>query len=158
MTIQSAQLKKAIIGATAALAAVMMVSCMPTRPSSPRQVATTNPSVTYQYRNDDELIQANQRAMTYCQQTQSLPQATSFSNDANGRHIVVFECVPDVQRAQTHYAEAPLRYDYRTDRELLEASRNAQIYCSSIGQPQIESNIVINSDGSRTVTFRCSPR
>lgn len=158
MTTQSPKLRMAIIATTAALAAMMMTSCVSTRPSSPRLVATTNPSVTYQYRNDDELIQANQRAMTYCQQTQSLPQAQNFSNDANGSHIVVFECVPDVQRPQTQYAEPPLRYDYRTDRELFEASRNAQVYCSSIGKPQIMSNIVANSDGSRTVTFNCSPR
>ncbi len=157
MTTQSPKLRMAITGTTAALAAMMMVACGPTRPSSPRQVATTNPSVTYQYRNDDELIQANQRAMTYCQRTQSVPQAQDFSNDANGRHIVIFECVPDL-RAHTQYAEAPLRYDYRTDRELFEASRNAQVYCSSIGKPQIMSNIVANSDGSRTVTFECSPR
>lgn len=158
MTTQSLRLRNSVIAMTAAVAAMMMTSCVSTRPSSPRQVAMTNPTVTYQYRNDDELIQANQRAITYCQQTQSLPRAQNFSNDASGRHVVVFECVPGLQVTQMHNADAPLRYDYRTDPELLEASRNAQMYCSSIGKPQMQSNIVINSDGSRTVTFNCSPR
>lgn len=158
MNIQSLQLRKAIIGTTAALAAVMMSSCVSTRPSSLRRVASTNPTVTYQYRSDDELIQANQRAITYCQQTQSMPQAQSFSNDPDGRHVVVFECVPQLQRTQTKNADVPLRYDYRTDAELLDASRNAQVYCSRIGKPQMQSNIMVNSDGSKTVTFDCSPR
>ena len=158
MTTQSLRLRNSVIATTAALAAMLMTSCVSTRPSSPRQVAMTNPTVTYQYRNDDELIQANQRAIAYCEQTQSLPQAQNFSNDASGRHVVVFECVPGLQRTQTVNSNPPLRYDYRTDSELLDASRNAQIYCSGLGKPQMQSNIVVNSDGSRTVTFDCSPR
>lgn len=156
---------KATIGMSAAMAALMMASCVSTRSSSPQQVEVSNPTVTYKYRDDDELIEANQRAITYCTQYQSLPQAQSFSRDTDGRNIVVFECVassslPVAQLpvAQLREPNADLRYDYRTDQELLDLSRNAQVYCLNSGAPEMDSNIVVNSNGSKTVTFRCSPR
>ncbi len=158
MTIHFLKLRKAIIGTTMALAAVMTASCVSTGPSSPKQLEMTNPTVTYQYRNDDELIQANQRAVTFCEPHQSLPQAQSFSNDSDDRRIVVFECVPSLQAAQTQGNDSSLRYNYRTDQQLLDASRDTQVYCSNSGKPEMASNIVTNSDGSKTVTFHCSPR
>ena len=51
-----------------------------------------------------------------------------------------------------------LTYNYRTDQELLDASRNVQTYCMNNGSQQVTSNIVSNTDGTRTVTFRCGPR
>jgi hypothetical protein len=155
MTTYSQQLKNAIFWTTIALAGMMVVSCASIQSSSPRQVDATNPTVTYQYRNDNELIQANQQAITYCQKTDSLPHAQNFSNDSDGNHIVVFECVPGSQGTQSHHTDSPLRYNYRTDQELLEVSRDAQVYCSIRGKPEMESNIVTNADGSRTVTFHC---
>lgn len=158
MTIHAHQFRNAIIGTTAAITVVMMTSCASTGSSSPKQVATSNPTVTYRYRNDDELIQANQRAIAFCEPHQSLPQAQSFANDSEGRRIVVFECAPTLQAAPIRQSDADLRYGYRTDQELLEVSRNSQVYCLKSGKPEMSSNIVVNADGSRTVTFHCSPR
>jgi hypothetical protein len=53
------------IGAVAVLAAGALTSCAPFR-SSEQPVQSSNPSVTYNYRTDQELIQANERATTYC--------------------------------------------------------------------------------------------
>lgn len=149
--------KKAFIVTAAATAAVMITSCASTRSSSPKQVSMSNPTVTYQYRNDDELIQANQRAISFCEPHQSLPRAQSFSTDPEGRRTVVFECVQNLQAAPNAYPESALHYDYRTDQELLEVSRNAQIYCLKIGKPDMDSNVLVHADGSRSVTFQCSP-
>lgn len=153
---------KTTIGMTAAMAALMMASCVSTRHSSPQQVAASNPTVTYKYRDDNELIAANQRAINFCTQYQALPQAQTFARDTDGRNIVVFECVPaaslPVVQIQLREPNADLRYDYRTDQELLDLSRNAQVYCLNNGAPEMESNIEVNSNGSKTVTFRCSPR
>ena len=151
---------KATIGMTAAMAALMMASCVSTRHSSPQQVAESNPTVTYKYRDDNELIEANQRAINFCTQYQALPQAQSFSRDTDGRNIVVFECVAtgSLPVMQIRESNADLRYDYRTDQELLDLSRNAQVYCLNSGAPEMESNIEVNANGSKTVTFRCSPR
>lgn len=157
MNVRSNRFTKAFIMTAAATSVVMMASCASPR-TSPKQVATSNPTVTYQYRNDDELVQANQRAITFCEPYQSLPQSTSFSTDAEGRKVVVFECVRDLQANRVDSPDSTLRYSYRTDQQLLQLSRDAQVHCMKIGQPEMTSNIVVNADGSRTVTFQCNRR
>ena len=152
------QFKNAIIGTTAMAAAVLTASCASTPSSSPQQVAANNPTVTYQYRNDDELIQANQRAISFCEPYRSLPQAQHFSENSEHQKIVVFECGSSMQTAPIRQPDSELRYDYRSDQELLEVSRNAQIQCRDSGRPEMSSSVVVNSDGSRSVTFHCSPR
>ena len=151
------QFKNAIIGATAMAAAVMTASCASMSPA-PRQVAASNPTVTYEYRNDDELIQANQRAISFCEPYQTLPQAQHFSENSDHQKIVIFECVSRAQTATISQLGSQLRYDYRSDQELLVDSRNAQLQCRNNGMPVMSSNIVVNSDGSRSVTFLCNPR
>lgn len=159
MSARFPQFRNAIIGATAVVAAVMTASCASTpSSSSPRQVAANNPTVTYQYRNDDELIQANERAISFCEPYQTLPKAQHFSEDSENQKTVIFECVPSMRTASIRQPDSALRYDYRSDQELLEVSRNAQIQCRDSGRPEMSSNIVVNSDGSRTVTFHCGPR
>jgi hypothetical protein len=149
------QFKNAIIVTTAMIATVMTASCASTL-SSPRQVAANNPTVTYQYRNDDELIQANERAIAFCEPYQTLPQAQHFSEDSDHQKIVVFECVPSQHTARISQPDSELRYNYRSDQELLDVSRNAQVQCRNSGKPRMSSNVVVNSDGSRSVTFHCS--
>ena len=144
------------LGATIAVAMLMTASCALTG-SSPKQVDSTNPSVTYKYVNDDQLIEANQQAITYCDQIDSIPRTQSFSKDPNGSSIVVFECVSrSLAAASPKPPNSDLSYTYRTDQELLDASRNAPVYCVNHGLPEMDSTIVGNSNGSRTVTFRCN--
>jgi hypothetical protein len=47
-------------------------------------------------------------------------------------------------------------YNFWTDQELLDVSRDAQIYCMNSGSPEMDSNIVRQADGSKNVTFRCN--
>jgi hypothetical protein len=147
---------KLAIRANIALAALMTASCSMTG-SSPTRVEATNPSVTYEYKNDDQLIEANQRAISYCAQFESFPRSQSFSKDAAGIGTVIFECVgTSLATASTNEPNSSLIYNFRTDQELLDASRNAQVYCVNHGSPQMSSTIVGNSNGSKTVTFRCN--
>ena len=130
--------------------------------SSPRQVQASNPTVTYKYRNDRDLMEANQRAATFCSQYQSVPRTMSIGNGGDGDRIAVFECVQSGSTAalvpQTTLAPvgSSMTYTYRTDRELLDASRSAQAYCANRGSPQVISNVITNPNGTRTVTFQCS--
>ena len=161
MITNSNRLTNITLGAAAVIAALLMASCVSTRSSSPQQVEASNPTVTYKYRNDDELIQANQRAITFCQQyPSSLPRTASFDNDSGGGKIVVFECVGAAAFAATPMRQpnADLTYNVRTDQELLDASREAQIHCLNNGLPEMESDIRVNTSGGKTVTFRCNPR
>ena len=98
--------------------------------------------------------------MTFCDHHQSVSQAKTFAIDANGDKIVVFECFGPrpTASAPLRQPDSGLSYSFRTDQELLNASRDAQVYCLNSGAPEMDSNITVNSDGSKTVTFRCRPR
>lgn len=125
--------------------------------SSPRQIQASNPTVTYKYSNDRDLVEANQRATSFCSQYQSTPRTLSLTTDRDGDRIAVFECVNGATTgALTPAPTSSLTYTYRTDQELLEASRTAQTYCANRGAAQVLSNVTTNANGTRTVTFQCA--
>ena len=154
MFANSCCLLKVNVRAAAVLAGLVAAACAPLH-SSPEQVRASNPSVTYKYSSDQELVQANQRAAKFCNRYQSVPGAANFAKDSDGSQIVVFECVETPATSQEQY-NPNLTYNYRTGQELLDASRNAQIYCMNRGSQQVTSNIVTNANGTKTVTFQCS--
>jgi exopolysaccharide biosynthesis predicted pyruvyltransferase EpsI len=144
------------VWAVALLAAGVLASCAEL-PSSPQPVQSSNPSVTYNYRTDQELLQANQNAAAYCSQYQTAPRTANITNNSDGSKAVVFECV-----RTTLPAPAPVTpsqsYTYRTDQELVQASQTAGAYCQKYGSQPMTSSMVTNPDGSRTVTFQCGLR
>jgi hypothetical protein len=141
------------------LATVVVASCAPSH--SLQQVKTSNPSVTYEYRGDQELLQAQQNAVTFCNQYGSAPRPARFTTGSNGQsNNVVFECDPSLATAAPRQQafDPNLTYSYRTDQELLDASWSAQAYCMNNGSQRAVSNTRTNADGSRTVMFQCTPR
>jgi hypothetical protein len=124
----------------------------------PQQVATRNPSVTYRYRGDQELIAANQNASAYCAQYHSAPRAAGIADLPDGARNVTFECVAMSSYVAVQQPNPNLTYTYRTDQELLDSSRNAEVYCYNSGAPRTTSTVTINPDGTRTVTYQCNPR
>ncbi len=134
---------------------------------SPRQVDASNPTVSYKYRSDDDLIQANQMAAEFCSRYRSTPQPAQFATDRDGDRVVVFECVAtrgsDATQGHAHRDydhghgsyDRDMTYRYRTDDELMDASREAQVICMNTGYATMSSRIVDNHDGTRTVTFQC---
>lgn len=139
-------------------AGLMVASCAP-QYSSPQQVQSTvpsNPTVTYKYMGDQDLVQANQNAAVFCNQYQSIPRTKTFSTEQNGGKLVVFECLHTTQAPVLPPQYNPnLGSTYMTDQELVDASRNAQIYCMNNGSQQVISNVTTNLNGSKTVSFRC---
>jgi hypothetical protein len=130
----------------------------------PRQVRAENPTVTYTYKTDQELVQASQSAAAYCAQYQSVQRTARITNNADGTNTVVFDCLKTTATvpAPGPVVAAPpvnpgMTYTYRTDQELLDASRNAEAYCMRYGTP-MTSTMVTNPNGTKTVTFQCSPR
>jgi hypothetical protein len=133
--------------------------------NGPHQVRTETPSVTYTYRNDQELAQASQSAATYCSQYQSYERTYRItSNNADGSQTVVFECAKPSSPgpvavtpvpAMPAPVPTPMSYTYRTDQELLDASRNAEAYCMRSGMVTT-STIVTNANGTKTVSFQCT--
>lgn len=144
------------VWAVAVLAAGAVASCGPV-PSSQQPVQSSNPSVTYNYRTDQELVQANQNATAYCSQYQTAPRTAKITNNPDGSKAVVFECVRTAFPAPPP-ASPSQSYTYRTDQELVQASQTASAYCQKYGSQPMTSSMVANPDGSRTVTFQCGLR
>jgi hypothetical protein len=141
----------------ALLAAAAVASCS-SLPSSQQPVQSSNPSVTYSYRTDQELLQANQNATTYCGQYQTAPRTGTLTNNPDGSKTVVFECVRTAALPAPAPVNPNLSYTYRTDQELVQASQTAGAYCLKYGSQPMTSRMVTNSDGTKTVTFQCGSR
>jgi hypothetical protein len=141
----------------ALLAAGAVASCSPL-PSAQQPVQSSNPSVTYRYRTDQELLQANQNATTYCGQYQTVPRTTTLTDNPDGSKTVAFECVRTAALPAPVPVNPSLSYTYRTDQELVQASQTASAYCLKHGSQPMTSRMVTNSDGTRTVTFQCGSR
>jgi hypothetical protein len=140
-----------------ALLAAGAVAACSQMPSSQQPVQSTNPSVTYSYRTDQELLKANQNATTYCGQYQTTPRTAGLTNNPDGSKTVVFECVRTAPSASAPI-NPNLTYTYRTDQELVQAAQTANAYCIKNGSQPMTSNMVTNSDGTKTVTFQCGSR
>jgi hypothetical protein len=146
----------------AAVAVGTLAAC--TASSGPRQVRAENPNITYTYKNDQDLVQASQNAANYCAQYQSVQRTSRISNNPDGTNTVIFDCVK-MTTTVTAPAPAPaavpvnpgMTYTYRTDQELLDASRNAEAYCMRYGAP-MTSSMITNPNGTKSVTFQCAPR
>ena len=155
---------RALTSMTALLASLTITACTPMSTTSPQQVGSTTPQVSYKYDTDDQLMETNQRAANYCDQYNLSPQIASVNTETDGRKVVTFKCVPTSSGASSesstslHESQSNLSYTYRTDQGLLDAWSRAHAYCSTKGAPEMTSNIVHNSDGSSTVTFQCSAR
>jgi hypothetical protein len=147
---------RANVWAVAVLVAGIVAACGPLA-SSQQPVQASNPSVTYNYRTDQELLQANQNAATYCGQYQTTPRTANITNNPDGSKAVVFECVRTTLPAPTPTPPS-LSYTYRTDEELVQASQTASAYCQKYGSQPMTSSMVTNPNGTRTVTFQCGLR
>lgn len=163
MAIKRSHVQTVAAWITAATTAGILASCAPSN-QPPQTVAAQNPSVTYKYRGDQELLRANQQAAAFCNQYGTIPQTANLTNNPDGTNTVIFECVkggvPTTAMAPAALppANPGLTYTYRSERELLDASRRADAYCMQYGQRMVAtSSIVSNTDGSRTATFQCGP-
>jgi hypothetical protein len=154
----SRRCRRVSVWTVALLAAGVGASCGPlSSPSSQQPVQASNPSVTYNYRTDQELLQANQNATTYCAKYQTAPRSMNITNNPDGSKAVSFECVPSTLPVPAP-ASPNLSYNYRTDQELVQASQTAGTYCQKYGSQPMTSTMVTNADGTKTVTFQCGLR
>ena len=140
-----------------ALLAAGAVAACSQMPSSQQPVQSSNPSVTYNYRTDQELLKANQNATTYCGQYQTAPRTATLTNNPDGSKTAVFECVR-TDLPPPAPVNPNLTSTYRTDQELVQASQTASAYCLKYGSQPMTSSMVTNADGTKTVTFQCGSR
>jgi hypothetical protein len=103
------------------------------------------------------MAQANQNATVFCSQYQTAPRTANIRNNPDGSKAAVFECVRTALPVPAP-ATPSQSYTYRTDQELVQASQNAGAYCQKYGSQRMTSSMVVNPDGSKTVTFQCGLR
>lgn len=144
------------------LLATTLASCA-TKSRPAVQTSSSKPTVSYVYGDDQGLLDATQKAETFCAQYSAWPSTAAFDSRSDGRHIT-FAC--DQPRAASPArstvvappAPAPLNYPYRDDRGLIEAVNQAQRYCMGFGASARSTGVTNNSDASRTVSFECVPK
>ena len=112
MTVSYSGLLKASASAAILLTGLSVTACV-RAPTAPVAVAASNPTITYVYHNDAELLQANQSAGTYCAQYQAGPHMVRYDQGPDGR-IAVFECVqggPVATTGPVALGPTPVGYD-----------------------------------------------
>jgi len=112
MTVSNTGLPKASASAAILLTGLALTACAPVH-TAPVAVAASNPSITYVYHNDGELLQANDSAGAYCAQYQAGPHMVRYDQGPDGR-IAVFECVqggPVATAVSGPVAPTPISYD-----------------------------------------------
>jgi hypothetical protein len=149
-----------ICGLASVLLAVGAIgACGPMYSNGPQQVYAANPSVTYNYSTDQELLQAGDRASAFCSQYQARTlRSGTISQNPDGTNSVSFECVPVAAPGGTVAAApppaVPMTYSYTTSQQLLTASQNAEAYCLRQGK-RSTATVTTNPDGTKSASFQC---
>ncbi|HWA45196.1 MAG TPA: hypothetical protein VHA10_18390 [Hypericibacter adhaerens] len=158
MVTSFSQLRLAAAAASLSVAALLMAACSSPH-SPPTQTSATNPTVTYRYRGDEELVSANEKAAAYCSQYRSVPQTVRIDNESDGSKTVVFDCIATAAPATTTMAYNPNDpYVYHSDQDLLAATQSADAYCRNSGSMRAVTTVSSDSTGAKTITFRCVPQ
>jgi putative hemolysin len=139
--------------------AVLLVSACAPQHSAPTQTSSTNPTVTYKYRGDEELMQASEKANAYCAQYHATAQTYRIDTESDGSRTAVFQCVAlptNMASAQVYNPNYP--YNDNTDQDLLGVTQSADLYCANSGGQRAVTTINTDINGTKTITFRCVPR
>lgn len=151
----SRRLRSAALGPVV-VATILSIAACGTYPQPPQEEHRSNPTVTYKYAGDQELVTANQQAITHCASYTATPQTQHITENTDGTKSVTFECVPTTQLAAPQ-PNPNLSYTFSTDQELLHASQAAHTYCSNQGRKAVTSSISPAGMSPRSVTFQCVP-
>lgn len=152
--------------AVAALALVALIgACAPTTPP-PQQTSSSQPKVAYSYTTVQDLLDVSRTAEGYCANYATRPRKSGTVQNPDGTATVEFTCDQPIDKspfAAVAPAPAPrpmpqtISYSYRTDQELLDATRGAQTYCQQFGTIARSGPLTRNADGTATVIFDCRP-
>ena len=126
-------------------------------------VQESNPSVTYDYSDDEGLVDATIKAEAYCSQFNAWPTTAGAQMTADGKGTVTFRC--DQTRTAAYSGSQPpplpadptVNYSYTHDEDLIEATVRAQRHCARFGAEARSSTVTSGVDGDRTIVFECVP-
>lgn len=154
--IETAKNRTAIRAAAALALAVGAGACVAPMPP-PQQTDATEPKVAYSYSTDQDLIEVTRKAETYCSKYATWPRNSGITQNPDGTKSVQFTCDRPIAAVAPPPRPVPptVSYSYRTDQELIEASRSAQTYCQQFGSNARSGHVNRNADGTKTVAFDC---
>ena len=166
-----------VLATVVALTAGTLAACVGPYTPPPKEIAAANPTVTYQYANEDALVEVTHKAEIYCRDFNAMPRAMRFATTPDNQRQVIFECdrgrplaaAPaygtSVIAGPAVVAAAPviavpatipsISYCYRTDEGLVTATQQAETYCRQYSARPRATNFSNNRDGTTTVAFGC---
>ncbi|MGE0748498.1 MAG: hypothetical protein AB7K86_24765 [Rhodospirillales bacterium] len=162
------RLQKLALATGSLVPALLMVGCAAS-PPPPQATETTKPGITYTYHTDADLVTVSRNAEAYCRQYNAGPRTRGIVDNPSGNgKSVRFDCdvpmVASVSAVPGPVATVPVpasppnvSYVYRTDAELIQAVRNADVYCRRFNATSRPATTTMNADGSRTAVFDCGP-
>lgn len=159
MVLNSGSARRVAQVATVLLLGVAVVACTTSGRAVP--VQETAPTVSYDYTDDEGLIDATLQAEAYCRQFNSWPVTADMHLGARGSNTVTFVCNQERTvtgaRAQTPPlpANPTVSYTYRDERELIDATTQAQRYCADFGAYARSTTVTHRAGVGRTVVFEC---
>jgi hypothetical protein len=124
-------------------------------------IQETAPSVTFEYKGDKGLIDATFKAENYCRQFNSWPTRSSVQLAPDGGNTVTFDCAQPRTAAFAGAQPPPMppnptvQYTYRDERDLIDATTQAQRYCAGFGADARASTVTDGAGGVSTVVFEC---
>lgn len=139
---------------------VIVVACTHTRDGA-QQVDEDNPTVTYEYSDNDGLFNASFQAEAHCRQFNAWPNIQEVNEGRRGSGEVTFACSREQSREapRTHILPTdPVRnYNYHDQQSLIEATMQAQRYCARYNA---EARAVIGGldEQRQTASFECVRR
>lgn len=145
---------------TVLLLGVTLAAC--TAPSGrARAVQEDAPSVTYEFSDDQGLVDATIKAEAYCRQYNSWPTNSGTRTSTDGTRKVTFVCdqARNVAFAGNRPPELPpnvtVQYTYHDERALIDATTQAQRHCAAYGAEARSQTVTTAPDGTRTIMFEC---
>ena len=141
----------------AAALGVVVVACAPTRDGA-RQIDEDEPRVTYQYSDNEDLMDASFQAEAYCRQFNAWPEIEEVEQGRGTSGEVTFTCNREQQREtpRTHTLprDPALSYNYHDQQSLIEATMKAQRHCARYGA-EARSIAGGMDDQRQAVAFEC---
>lgn len=119
------------------------------------------PTVTYQFSNDEGLVDATIKAEAYCRDYNAWPTNAGIRTGSRGASEVTFVCDQDRGAAYTGRrppampSDITVDYTYRDDGALINATTQAQRHCAQYGAEARSRTVGTAADGTRTVVFEC---
>lgn len=121
-------------------------------------IEEVQPGITYQFSDDEGLVNASFKAENYCKQYNAWPRVSELNGGRHGGGEVTFSCgsqreeMPTASRTVSQ--PRTMDYTYQNEENLVDATIEAQRACARMGAEAKLSETRVNGN-RRTIVFEC---